>query len=99
MAPPLGYAENCDTICGSPRTGSAGTSGAMNAGRAAAAWRALVPTYRLHQSIARRSLYGFKMAYPAPAPKIPVGGAPEWERLPLVVRRQPNAPRPNEGRS
>src|SRR4029450_3465066 len=79
MTAPVGYEENGGTTCGSPRTGSAGALGATNAGRAAAAPRALVPVYRLHPRIARRSLYGFKMAVPAPAPKKFLWGArPEW---------------------
>jgi hypothetical protein len=81
----------------SPRSGSAGASGATNAGRAAAAPRALVPTCQFHQTIARRSLYGFKMAYPAPAPENSCGGAPEWERLPLIVRATTQCARPQRG--
>jgi|SRR4029453_9462797 hypothetical protein len=68
-----------------PQTGSAGALGATNAGRAAAAPRALVPSYRFHQRIARRSLYGFKMAVPAAALKNSCRGrAGMGERLPFI---------------
>src|SRR5215510_1032122 len=100
MTAPVGYEENGGTTCGSPRTGSAGALGATNAGRAAAAPRALVPIYRFHPRIARRSLYGFKMAVPAPAPKKFLWGARRNERKPAVYgQATPNAPAPNEGRS
>src|SRR5262245_60480158 len=70
----------------------------MNAGRAAAAPRALVPFDRFHQRIARRSLYGLNMAFPAPVPKnlcaVPAGMVP---RLPLIDRRHPVRPPPTRG--
>jgi|SRR5262245_22617741 len=98
MTAPVGYEENGGTTCGSPRTGSADASEATNAGRAAAAPRALVPNYRFHQRIARRSLYGFKMAVPAPAPKKFLWGrAGMGEGLPFMVRRHPMRPPPTRG--
>src|SRR5215813_437631 len=98
MTAPAGYEEIGDTTCGSPRKDSAGASGATNAGRAAAAPRALVPSYRFHQRIARRSLYGFKMAFPAPSPKNSCRERSGMdERLPFMVRRHPMRPPPARG--
>ena len=95
MTAPVGYGENRCTIYVSPRTRSAGASGAMSAERVAAAPRALAPIYRLPLRIARRSLYGLRVALPAPTRKnLCAGLAGIGESLPFLDRRHPMRPSP-----
>ncbi len=100
MTAPPGCGENRGTLCVSPQKGTAGAAAAANAGRAAAARRALAPICRFHQRVALRSLHGLRNADPVPAKQknflarragLAVG-------LPFIGRRRPTRHPPRRGR-
>src|SRR5215470_7589123 len=99
MAAPPGCAENRGTLYESPQKGTAGAGAAANAGRAAAARRALAPICRFHQRVALRSLHGLRSALPVPARQknFFARRAGMGVGLPFIGRRRPTRHPPRRG--